>query len=190
MSTQPHLVSVIETAGVGLRWPVLNIDSVTTTCPTRLIKIHLHSVSPLSLFFLPHFVSFLLGDMQCTRVMFCLCLGVKMQQDVMSRLSSTQKDTTVYLRCTGTQFKHSAWRSEVHKDKTGFLWHYVKSQRPSKEACQYSMCPLRLDFKITDKTVPQMTPRSTHLYTSLHISSFFYSLSLEALLLCQTSPVL
>lgn len=24
--------------GVGLRWPVLNIDSVTTTCPTQLIK--------------------------------------------------------------------------------------------------------------------------------------------------------
>lgn len=64
-------------SGVGLRWPVLNIESVTTTCPTRLIKA-ICIVSLFSHFFLlrpperqtenPHHVLSLSFPLKCRKM--------------------------------------------------------------------------------------------------------------------------
>lgn len=100
MSAQPHSVSVIETAGVGLRWPVLNIDSVTTTCPTRLIKaicitlLPYPFLSPSFFFFSPPSSSRETGSarMSCN----AFVLAVQMQKDVMSRLFFRHQKTQLY----------------------------------------------------------------------------------------------
>jgi len=75
MSAPPRSVSVIETAGVGLRWPVLNIDSVTTTCPAQLKKVICIPFLPRFPFLSPSSPSSSLfsspGDM-AARVFLCL----------------------------------------------------------------------------------------------------------------------
>ncbi len=43
--------------------------------PGSTYKSHLHNISPLSVSFSRFFSFFILGDRQCTHVVFCLCLG-------------------------------------------------------------------------------------------------------------------
>lgn len=168
MSAQPHSVSVIETAGVGLRWPVLNIDSVTTTCPARLIKAICIKFLPSPCFFPPS-SSPETGSAHTS--CFAFVLAVEMQKDVMSRLFFFFLRNTKRHNCKATSHNGEWDTTQTQcmnpmkcgvERQTGFLWHYLKSQRHNKKACQYSMSLPR-----HDKTV---TRKDAQIYTSLHLS--------------------
>lgn len=106
-------------SGGGVKVTCFKYRQCHDNMPDSTYKNHLHNVSPLSLSF--SLVPPPPPGRQAAHTLRVLPLSrpFKCKKDVMSRLSSTQKDTTVYLRRTtldGTKYKHSAAR----KDKTRF----------------------------------------------------------------------
>lgn len=142
--------------------------------------------------FLPHFFPFffLLGDRQSRHIVFCLCFACSNAKNVMSRLSSTQKDTT----CVAQWRMGRNTNTEVlciRQNRFPVSLHQMQKDSPKKPVSTVCPCYITRHYKLTDKTVTQMTPIFTHLYTSpcIFYSSFPATKGVIALLPNKPRPL-